>query len=171
MNTPYTSIFPDLRSKHTTDEFSKTERPLFPTSPIEIFFTTILCAISIVVLTYAVIVLYRCICSRNYAEWRTSWSSTKGEENSEVPVLLEVVPAVLEGHKQDIECIATDGVSFASCCVSGQLKVWDCTSGELLATIDRKTYVFLLFFKYVLKRGLLRIRKSFFCDGQIFAIS
>lgn len=47
---------------------------------------------------------------------------------------------VLEGHKQDIECIATDGVSLVSACLNGQLKVWDNNTGELISHIDRKQY-------------------------------
>lgn len=105
---------------------------------MEIFITMILCIISLTVLTYTLIVLYRCICSRNYAEWRASWSHEKAEDSgSELPVLLEVLPVVLEGHTQEIECLATDGFTIASSCLSGHLKVWDVNTGEQLAFIDR----------------------------------
>lgn len=111
--------------------------PLYPTSPMEILITTILCIISLTVLTYTLIVLYRCICSRNYAEWRASWFNERNEESGDVPVLLEVLPVVLEGHAQEIECLATDGSTVASSCLSGHLKVWDVNTGEQLAFIDR----------------------------------
>lgn len=104
---------------------------------MEILLTTILCFISIVVLSYAFVVLYRCICSRNYAEWRASWFSDKTEEN-EVQVLLEAVPMILDGHPQEIECISTDGFTVASSCLGGQIKVWDTATGELIKSIDRK---------------------------------
>lgn len=55
-----------------------------------------------------------------------------------MPVLLEAVPIVLTGHAQEIECIATDGASIASCCLGGQVKIWDSVTGEMLANIDRK---------------------------------
>lgn len=117
--------------------FPHSERPFYPTSPMEIFLTTILCIISVVVLAYTLVVLYRCVCSRNYAEWRTSWSNEKTEEN-DMPLLLEAVPIVLDGHAQEIECISTDGFSIASCCLGGQIKIWDSITGEMLANIDRR---------------------------------
>lgn len=92
--------------------------------------------ISIIVLGYVFVVLYRTICSRNYAEWRASWFSEKSVE-SEVPVLLEAMPIVLDGHQQEVECLATDGFTVVSSCLGGHLKVWD-TSGGLVAHIDRK---------------------------------
>lgn len=131
--------FTDLEGSPGSSKFHHTDRPLYPSSPMEIFLTTILCFISVVVLAYMLVVLYRCICSRNYAEWRASWYNDKAEEN-EVPVLLEGVPIVLEGHPQEIECIATDGFSVASACLGGQIKVWDTSTGELLKNIDRKLY-------------------------------
>lgn len=120
----------------TGSAFSENDRPFYPTSPMEIFLTTILCIISIIVLGYVVVVLYRTICSRNYAEWRASWFSEKKVEN-EVPVLLEALPIVLDGHHQVVECLASDGFTVVSSCLGGHLKVWD-ASGALVAHIDRK---------------------------------
>ncbi|KAF5297711.1 hypothetical protein FQA39_LY12042 [Lamprigera yunnana] len=131
--------FNDLDGSPELSNFFYSNRPLYPSSPMEIFLTTILCIISVVVLAYAFVVLYRCICSRNYAEWRASWFCDKTEEN-EVQVLLEAVPVVLNGHPQEIECISTDGLSVASTCLGGQIKVWDTITGELIKTIDRRSY-------------------------------
>ncbi|KAK4879556.1 hypothetical protein RN001_007702 [Aquatica leii] len=131
--------FNDLDGSPESSVFFHSDRPLYPSSPMEILLTTILCFISVLVLAYAFVVLYRCICTRNYAEWRASWFSDKTEEN-EVQVLLEAVPIVLDGHPQEIECISTDGLSVASTCLGGQIKVWDTVTGELLKTIDRKSY-------------------------------
>lgn len=89
-----------------------------------------------IVLAYALVVMYRCICSRNYAEWRASWKSEKSEEK-EIPLLFEAVPVILDGHQQEVECIATDGFSIVSSCLGGQLKVWDSTTGVVLAHINR----------------------------------
>lgn len=50
------------------------EVPFIPSSPMELFFTAVLCVVSIVVLAYTMVMLYRCVCSRNYAEWRASWA-------------------------------------------------------------------------------------------------
>lgn len=39
-----------------------------------------------------------------------------------------------------VECLATDGNHLASVCLSGQLKIWDNNTGELISLVDRKTY-------------------------------
>lgn len=83
-----------------------------------------------------VVVLYKCICSRNYAEWRASWTKERSEV-TEIPVHLEAMPIVLTGHLQEVECLATDGTSIVSSCLGGQLKVWDSITGELQSSIDR----------------------------------
>ena len=118
------------------NNFNQSERPLYPTSPMELLLIAILCLISVIVLAYAVVVLYKCICSRNYAEWRASWIKEKAEE-ADVPVMLEAMPLILPGHNQDIECLATDGFNIVSSCLGGHLKVWDSMTGELLSSVDR----------------------------------
>ncbi|KAL7307009.1 hypothetical protein TKK_0000758 [Trichogramma kaykai] len=119
-----------------------TNAPLVPTSPMEIFLTAILCFISVIVVVYTMVVLYRCICTRNYAEWRASWSSTQNKTNydSATQLVLESVPLVLEGHIQEVECISTDGNTVASTCLAGHIRIWDSLSGEQLTCIDRKKF-------------------------------
>lgn len=56
-------------------------QPFIPTSPMAIFMTALLCLVSGFVVAYTFVVLYRCICSRNYAEWRTSWSDNNDFAN------------------------------------------------------------------------------------------
>lgn len=117
--------------------------PFIPSSPMEIFLAAVLCLISVVVVAYTMVVLYRCICSRNYAEWRASWSASgqdKASHDSATQLVLEALPLVLEGHVQEIECIATDGNTVASSCLAGHVKVWDSLSGEQLAHIDRRQF-------------------------------
>ena len=118
------------------------QTPFIPSSPMEIFLAAVLCLISVVVVAYTMVVLYRCICSRNYAEWRASWSSSqeKNSHDSVTQLVLEAVPLVLEGHVQEVECIATDGNTVASSCLAGHIRVWDALSGEQLAHIDRKQF-------------------------------
>lgn len=107
---------------------------------MEIFLATLLCLISVIVVAYTMIVLYRCICSRNYAEWRTSWHKQDKTQDSVTQLVLEAMPLVLEGHTQEVECIATDGNTVASACLAGHIKVWDVISGEQLAHIDRRQF-------------------------------
>ncbi|GLV41628.1 SREBP cleavage activating protein [Carabus blaptoides fortunei] len=131
--------FNDNSDKHSADYMSQVDQPYYPNSPMEILLATILCVISVVVLAYMMVVLYRCVCTRNYAEWRASWSNEKSDE----PVaqfVMEAVPVVLDGHCQEVECMVTDGSSIVSSCLGGQLKIWDATTGEQMANIDRKLY-------------------------------
>lgn len=36
---------------------------------------------------------------------------------------------------QDIECLASDGMLLASCCLAGQIRVWDAQTGDCLTII------------------------------------
>ncbi|XP_067004981.2 sterol regulatory element-binding protein cleavage-activating protein isoform X2 [Anabrus simplex] len=115
--------------------------PFIPTSPMEIFLTALLCIISVAVVAYMMVVLYRCVCSRNYAEWRASWAGECEQVADGIAqVVMEAVPLIMEGHQQEVECLATDGSVVVSSCLGGQVRVWDSLSGELLAIIDRKMY-------------------------------
>ncbi|XP_066601673.1 sterol regulatory element-binding protein cleavage-activating protein isoform X2 [Prorops nasuta] len=117
-----------------------TNVPFVPSSPMEIFLAAVLCLISVIVVAYMVVVLYRCICSRNYAEWRASWFQQEKYHESVTQLVLEALPLVLAGHTQEIECIATDGNTVASTCLAGHIRIWDSLTGEQLAHIDRKQF-------------------------------
>ncbi|KYM91676.1 Sterol regulatory element-binding protein cleavage-activating protein [Atta colombica] len=117
-----------------------TDTPFVPSSPMEIFLAALLCLISVIVVAYTMVVLYRCICTRNYAEWRASWHQQEKTHDYVTQLVLEAVPLVLEGHTQEVECIATDGNTVASTCLAGHIRIWDSTSGEQLAHIDRRQF-------------------------------
>lgn len=118
--------------------------PLIPKSPMEIGMVAILCAISVSVLTYTMVVFYRCICTRNYAEWRSSWNDTDRiplpSSRRKQQRILEGVPILVRGHTHRIECLVTDGQVVASSCLDGQVKMWDTNNGELIASIDRNRF-------------------------------
>ncbi|CAK9826490.1 Sterol regulatory element-binding protein cleavage-activating protein [Anthophora retusa] len=116
------------------------DAPFIPSSPMEIFLAAVLCLISVIVVAYTMVVLYRCICSRNYAEWRASWYQPEKAHDSATQLVLEALPLVLKGHTQEVECIATDSNTIASTCLAGHIRVWDATSGEELVHIDRKQF-------------------------------
>lgn len=113
--------------------------PLYPKSPMEILLASILCAISVSVMAYTMVVFYRCICTRNYAEWRSSWNDTDIIHPKRQRIL-EGVPILVRGHTHRIECLVTDGEVVASSCLDGQVKLWDINNGELIASIDRNGY-------------------------------
>ncbi|KAM3968582.1 LOW QUALITY PROTEIN: SREBP cleavage activating protein [Aphomia sociella] len=121
------------------------ELPIYPTTPMEILLLAILCAISVAVIAYMMVVLYRCICSRHYAEWRASWNEDAMyrkiiEKQPAVQLVMEAVPTVVAGHSQEVECLVTDGEKIVSSCLQGNIKVWDSQNGELLANIDRSAF-------------------------------
>lgn len=115
-------------------------QPLYPKTPMEMVLLVILCTVSVFVITYTMIVMYRCICSRNYAEWRASrWDEGEVlETNSEQ--VLEGFPIQVRGHKHNVECVVSDGNLVASSCLQGLLKIWDSSNGDLVAEIDRISY-------------------------------
>ncbi|CAG2057192.1 unnamed protein product [Timema podura] len=137
------SLYGEVRKTpiHPASGSISSEVPFVPSSPMELFLTSVLCVISVIVLAYTMVVLYRCVCSRHYAEWRASWAKD-GEmvQDGGTHVVLDAVPLVLDGHAQEVECLATDGIMLVSSCLAGQLRVWDSLSGEALATIDRKLF-------------------------------
>ncbi|XP_049801846.1 sterol regulatory element-binding protein cleavage-activating protein [Schistocerca nitens] len=134
----------DLRHDGSASSAShQSSAPLVPQSPTELFLTAVLCAVSVAVIAYTTAVLYRCVCSRNYAEWRAGWSgegSGAANEGDTQVFLRESVPLALEGHTQQVEWIVADGGIIVSCCFGGELRSWDGLSGELLAFTDRARF-------------------------------
>ncbi|KAI8430672.1 hypothetical protein MSG28_000867 [Choristoneura fumiferana] len=119
-----------------------TELPIYPTTPMEILLLAILCTISVAVIAYMMVVLYRCVCSRNYAEWRASWNDEDEyrkiiAKQPAVQLVMEAVPLVVAGHSQEVECLVTDGEQVVSSCLQGHIKVWDSQNGEIVTNIDR----------------------------------
>lgn len=115
-------------------------QPLYPKSPTEMVLLFILCGVSVFFIAYTIVVMYRCICSRNYAEWRASrWDEDASMEiNSEQ--VLEGFPIQVKGHRYNVECVVTDGNLIASSCLQGLIKIWDSNNGDLVAEINRAGY-------------------------------
>lgn len=128
----YESAIPAVKSS-----ILSSDAPFVPSSPMELFLTAVLCVISVLVVAYTMLVLYRCICTRNYAEWRASWSWHKESAEDSTEVVLEAVPLILAGHHQQIECLCTDGNCVVSSCLAGELRVWDAMTGDPVTTIYR----------------------------------
>lgn len=123
-----------------TGGYNIVSTPLYPKTPMEMLLATCLCLISIFVLTYAMVVFYRCICSRNYAEWRSSWHDSNVDIVPKQQRIFEGVPIQLKAHKHRIECMVTDGQMLASSCLDGRISVWDVSNGEQVNVIDRTKY-------------------------------
>ena len=114
--------------------------PFAPTSPSELFLAFVLCFPSLLFILYLVVVLYRCVCSRNYAEWRSSWNYGPYDKPSNdlyTQIVQESVPIELKGHKHEVESLVSDGNLVVSLCLGGSLSTWDSYTGEMVTHIDR----------------------------------
>ncbi|CAG9781801.1 unnamed protein product [Diatraea saccharalis] len=139
------SDFELIENKRENHWSQGAELPIYPTTPMEILLLAILCTISVAVIAYMMVVLYRCICSRHYAEWRASWNEDDEykriiAKQPAVQLVMEAVPVVVAGHVQEVECLVTDGEKIVSSCLQGTIKVWDSQNGEILTNIDRCSY-------------------------------
>ena len=76
---------------------------------------TILLAIATVILAVnSLLTMYKCMCSRNYAYWRSSWQRKhrirrrcRGDAAGYYTEFRETVPLVMSGHKQvlSVNCL------------------------------------------------------------------
>ncbi|KAM8967355.1 sterol regulatory element-binding protein cleavage-activating protein [Pelodytes ibericus] len=87
--------------------------------------------------------LYRLLCPKNYGQNGMSHSRRrKGDlpcdDYGYSPPETEIVPLVLRGHLMDIECLASDGMLLVSCCLAGQIRVWDAQTGDCLTVIPKQ---------------------------------
>ncbi|XP_028673300.1 sterol regulatory element-binding protein cleavage-activating protein [Erpetoichthys calabaricus] len=93
-----------------------------------------------VLLVLLLFFLYRILCPRNYGQNGMSHGRRhRGElpcdDYGYSPPVSEISPLLLRGHSMDIECLASDGMLLVSCCLAGQIRVWDAQSGDCLTTI------------------------------------
>lgn len=118
-----------------------------------------------IVLVLLLLCLYRVLCPRNYGQpgggpGRRRRGELPCDDYGYAPPETEIVPLVLRGHlmvsgvgfsgqrvvaalgqhstlTQDIECLASDGMLLVSCCLAGQVCVWDAQTGDCLTRIPR----------------------------------
>ncbi len=117
------------------------QRAANPQNRVELVLTVLLGLASLVLGIYFMMILYKCVCPRNYAKWRSSWG-TQGRTSRErlryQKKIRESVPLLLQGHNQAVDCVVTDGPLVVTSCLGGELRVWDSTSGECHTVIDRQ---------------------------------
>lgn len=110
-----------------------------------LFMTISLSSVVLILIVSLLTSLYKCVCSRQYAEWRTSWtrpsSRSDGASNGEHPenLITEAMPWKFNAHVEEIEFICTNGTDpiVASCDFGGDVRVWDILSGESYTFINR----------------------------------
>uniref|UniRef100_H3CES5 Sterol regulatory element-binding protein cleavage-activating protein n=1 Tax=Tetraodon nigroviridis TaxID=99883 RepID=H3CES5_TETNG len=93
-----------------------------------------------VLLVLLLFCLYRLLCPRNYgqkgaAHGRRRRGDLPCDDYGYSPPVSEISPLLLRGHSMDIECLASDGMLLASCCLAGQIRVWDAQTGDCLTVI------------------------------------
>ncbi|XP_039920301.1 sterol regulatory element-binding protein cleavage-activating protein isoform X2 [Hirundo rustica] len=84
--------------------------------------------------------LYRVLCPKNYGQHgpgRRRRGDLPCDDYGYSPPETEIVPLVLRGHLMDIECLASDGMLLVSCCLVGQIRVWDAQTGDCLTVIPK----------------------------------
>lgn len=96
-----------------------------------------------VLLVLLLFCLYRVLCPRNYGQNGVSHGRRRrGElpcdDYGYSPPVSEISPLLLRGHSMDIECLASDGMLLASCCLAGQIRVWDAQTGDCLTVIPHQ---------------------------------
>ncbi|KAM4704636.1 sterol regulatory element-binding protein cleavage-activating protein [Rhinophrynus dorsalis] len=96
-----------------------------------------------ILLVLLLLCLYRLLCPKNYGQNGLSHSRRKKgdlpcDDYGYSPPETEIVPLVLRGHLMDIECLASDGMLLVSCCLAGQIRVWDAQTGDCLTVIPKQ---------------------------------
>uniref|UniRef100_A0A670JN15 Sterol regulatory element-binding protein cleavage-activating protein n=1 Tax=Podarcis muralis TaxID=64176 RepID=A0A670JN15_PODMU len=86
--------------------------------------------------------LYKILCPKNYGQNGLSHSRRRRgdlpcDDYGYSPPETEIIPLVLRGHLMDIECLASDGMLLVSCCLVGQIRVWDAQTGDCLTVIPK----------------------------------
>uniref|UniRef100_A0A3Q3GSX3 Sterol regulatory element-binding protein cleavage-activating protein n=1 Tax=Labrus bergylta TaxID=56723 RepID=A0A3Q3GSX3_9LABR len=95
-----------------------------------------------VLLVLLLFCLYRVLCPRNYGQNGVSHGRRRRgdlpcDDYGYSPPVSEISPLLLRGHSMDIECLASDGMLLASCCLAGQIRVWDAQTGDCLTVIPK----------------------------------
>lgn len=87
--------------------------------------------------------LYKVLCPKNYGQNGPPHSRRRRgdlpcDDYGYSPPETEIIPLVLRGHLMDIECLASDGMLLVSCCLVGQIRVWDAQTGDCLTVIPKQ---------------------------------
>ena len=81
------------------------ESAFVPSSTGELLVTAVMVIPALLVLVYAMVAFYHCVCSRNYAEWRASWWGQEGtwDESSQVNQVEEGAGLLYTSNSKDHE--------------------------------------------------------------------
>ena len=77
----------------------------YPRTTLELVATVLFYIANILILTLSTMWLYKCMCSRNYAKWRSSWNKNRKSKKGTqyYKMIRESLPIMLRGHVQVID--------------------------------------------------------------------
>ncbi|ELU06614.1 hypothetical protein CAPTEDRAFT_96666 [Capitella teleta] len=112
----------------------------YPRTTLELVATVMFVIANVMIVTFSFIWLYKCVCTRRYAKWRSAWNrNRKSKKDAQYcKKIRESLPIILRGHRQEVECVVTDGPFVVSSCLGGQIRVWDSATGEPMTSINRQ---------------------------------
>ena len=95
------------------------------------------------ILVYLLVSLYRCLCTREYADWRSSWFEKSRSDGKNLEDLVtETLPIKFLAHNQEIEYLCantSDGIVVTSDLL-GNVKVWNILSCDCKHFIQRSHF-------------------------------
>ncbi|KAH7962533.1 hypothetical protein HPB52_016757 [Rhipicephalus sanguineus] len=142
---------------------------MHPASRAEATLVLALSIPTVLFIVYLFVTLYRCMCSRNYAEWRSSWSNLYQSRDPDTFLVMDTYPIELQGHSQEIEYIITEDNTIVSTDLGGDVRIWDSNTGECINILNRRRRVFqavpLLLRKPKQENYTLRASGSFSSDS------
>ena len=74
----------------------------YPRSTLELVATVLFVIANVLIVTFSTMWMYKCMCSRNYARWRTAWNRNRKSKKASAyyKKIRESLPIVLRGHVQ-----------------------------------------------------------------------
>ena len=100
----YQNVGGSLRSLPSYVYDAQRLKAFYPKSQREFFITVCFCFLSVIVISYFMVALYKCMCSRNYSRWRHSWTRhynrRQRNRGAYYKQIKESVPLLLKGHNQ-----------------------------------------------------------------------
>lgn len=111
---------------------------MHPASRAEATLVLALSIPTVLFIVYLFVTLYRCMCSRNYAEWRSSWSNLYQSRDPDTFLVMDTYPIELQGHSQEIEYIITEDNTIVSTDLGGDVRIWDSNTGECINILNRR---------------------------------
>ncbi|XP_076821836.1 sterol regulatory element-binding protein cleavage-activating protein-like [Clavelina lepadiformis] len=103
---------------------------------LDYYLTLLLGAVSGMFMVFLLNIMYQCVCSRNYGNSKSTQQSGESCTNY-TSSIGDTIPLTLSGHEHLVDCVHVEGVTITSSDISGEVRTWDCHSGECTCVISR----------------------------------